>query len=184
MPNVVRLYPSDVWLPDLKELCFNFLTRFSKYRGGRYLAFRDGYIGTADKPGRIVKEYHKSVDKLKDKIFTSHADGERINYHKIAALYILSFMKYEPFCLDFPDEAKKPERNWRVQLANEYFSIPFLEAVFKAGNKTIAKELQMDDKHQKELVKMLYEHKRKITIIEPLSFAFIIEQIEQNYFLS
>ena len=174
MPKVVRLYPSDVWLPDLNALCLDFQKRFSEYPGDRFLAFRDKYVGTADKPGRIVKEYHKSVDKLKDKIFTSRADKEYIDYHKIASLYILSFLKHKPFCLDIPDETKKPRISWRIKLANEYFSIPFLEAVFKAGHNTINRELQMANNYESEFIKMLYEHKQKITILEPLSFAHII----------
>jgi hypothetical protein len=180
----VRLYPSDVWLPDIKSLCFNFQKRFSEYPGGRFLAFRDKYVGTVDKPGKIVKGYHKSVDKLKEKIFGPNTNKEHIDYYKIAALYIISFLKHEPFCLDIPNETKKLRISWRIKLANEYFSIPFLEAVFKAGNNAINGELRMDDHYEKEFIKMLYEHKQKITILEPLAFAHIIYQIEQKYFLS
>ena len=183
MPYVTRLYPSDVWLPDVNKLCFNFQKRFSRFPGGRFLAFHDKYVGTADNPGKIVKSYHKSVDKLKDKIFSSRADKEYIDYHKIAALYILSFLEHKPFCLDIPDETKNPDICWYVELANEYFSIPFLEAVFKAGNNTIDRQLRMPDNYQREFIKMLFEHKEKITILEPLAFAHIIYQIEQNYFL-
>jgi hypothetical protein len=184
MPKVMRIYPSDVWLPDLTVLCFNFQKHFSEYPGGRFLAFRDEYVGTEDKPGKIVKDYHESVDKLKGKIWGPHANEEHINYHKIAALYILSFLKHKPFCLDIPVETKKPEISWRVKLANEYFSIAFLEAIFKAGNNTIDGELQMDARDESEFIKMLYEHKQKTTILEPLPLAFIIKLIEQSYFVS
>jgi len=182
MPKLMRLFPSDVWLPDLKVLCFNFQDRFSKFPGGRFLAFHDKYIGTADNPGRIVKSYHKSVDKLKNKIFSSSADKEYIDYHKIASLYILSFLEHKPFCLDIPGETKNPKISWYVKLANEYFSLSFLEAVFKAGNNTIDRQLQMDDKYKKDFIKTLYEHKQKTTILEPLSFAHTIFLIEQYYF--
>jgi hypothetical protein len=190
MSSVLRLYPSDVWLADLIVLCQNFQKRFSEYPGGRFLVFLDEYIGiidklgTVDKPGKIVKEYHKSVDKLKEKIFGSHANIGHIDYHKIAALYILSFLKYKPFCLDIPNETKNPRMSWRVKLANEYFSIAFLEAVFKAGNKTIDKELKIDKKYESEFIKMLYEHKQNKTKLEPLTFAHVIYQIEQKYFLT
>jgi len=183
MPDVVRLYPSDVWLSDLIVLCYNFQKRFSKFPGGRFLAFHDKYIGTADNPGRIVKSYHKSVDILKNKIFSSRANKEYADYHKMASLYILSFLEHKPFFLDIPDETKNPEISWYVELANEYFSIPFLEAVFKAGNNTIDRQMKMNDKYKKDFIKMLYEHKQRITILEPLSFAHTIFLIEQNYFL-
>lgn len=181
-PKAVRLFPSDVWLQDLMILCHDFQKRFIAFPGGRFLAFHDKYIGTADNPGRIVKSYHKSVDKLKNKIFSTHAGKEYIDYHKIAALYILSFLEHKPFCLDIPDDTKNPKISWYVELANEYFSLSFLEAVFKAGTNTFDKELQLAD-YKSEFIKMLFEHKVKKTILEPLSFAQTIFLIEQNYFL-
>jgi len=60
-------FPSDEWILDIKNLCYRFQKRLAKTSGGQYLVFRDD-IGTKEKPGRIVKEYHKNVDLLKEKI--------------------------------------------------------------------------------------------------------------------
>jgi hypothetical protein len=154
------------------------------FPGGRFLAFHDKYIGTKEKPGRIVKEYHKTATSLKNKIYGSNANKEHIDHHKITALYILSFLKYKPFYLDIPNETKKPKECWHVKLANEYFSLPFMEAVFKANNKTTKKELQIEENYKKDFIKMLFEHKENITKLEPLAFADTIYHIEQRYFLS
>jgi hypothetical protein len=183
MSSVLRLYPSDVWLPDLIVLCQDFQRRFSEFPGGRFLVFHDKYIGTVDKPGKIVKGYHKSVDKLKEKMFSPLANTHNIDYHKIAALYILSFLECKPFRLDIPKETKKPGISWYVMLANEYFSISFLEAVFKAGNNNFKRKLQIAECYKKDYIKMLFEHKQNITKLEPLTFAHVIYHIEQRYFL-
>jgi hypothetical protein len=189
MSSVQQFYPSDVWLPDLIVLCHNFHKRFSALPGGRFLVFHDKFIGTVDKsgkvdkPGIIVKRYHKYVDELKGKMFSPLTNTHNIDYHKIAASYILSFLECRPFRLDIPKETKKPGICWYVMLANEYFSIAFLEAVFKAGNNNFGKKLQIDEHYKKEFIKMLFEHKRNITKLEPLALAHIIYHIEQRYFL-
>ena len=108
MPDSEMKFGSDAWIPDIKNLCFDFLKNLQKRPGGKFLRFRD-YLGTSGKPGRIVKEYHKTVGILKNEIFTKDAYRAYIDYHKIASLYIRSFLKYKPFYLDIPEETKDIE---------------------------------------------------------------------------
>jgi hypothetical protein len=124
MEEDVSLFGSDSWIADINELCFNYLQNLQKRPEGRFLRFRDDLLGTEAKPGPIIEEYHGSVNKVKREIYGEKAKDSHIDYHKIAALYIRSFLIHWPFILDVPDETKYYEVCLYVKLANEYFSIP------------------------------------------------------------
>jgi len=136
-------FGSDIWIPEIKNLCFSFLEYLRKSPGGSFLYFRD-YLGTAEKPGRIVVEYHRTAKLLKNDIFGKDSSQSYIDYHKIASLYIRSFLKYKPFYLDIPKETKNIELCLQVKLANEYFSLPFLETIFRAWNNDFGGLLKID----------------------------------------
>jgi hypothetical protein len=179
--NGIR-FNSDIWIPEIKSLCFEFCKYLQQNRpGGRFIKFRDN-LGTTEKPGKIVREYHKTVKILKDKIFTKNADQSHIDYHKIASLYIRSFLKYKPFYLDIPKETNNVELCLQTKLANEYFAIPFLEAVFRAWNDDFERLLRLDENYRDNLIKLLYYYKNNITKFDPVSFSNTIYLIEQHYF--
>ena len=176
-------FGSDTWIVGLKILCFNFLKNLQKRPGGAFLKFRDD-LGTVEKPGRIVKEYHRTVTLLKKNIFGKDADHSLVDYHKIAALYIRSFLKFKPFFLDIPKETKTPDLCLYTKLPNEYFAIPFLDAVFRAGNEDYNRQLRMDPAYRDDFIKLLYHYKKDISLFDPVSFSNIIFLIEQQYFHS
>jgi hypothetical protein len=124
-------FNTDAWISDLKELCFNFLKYMKNKPGGKFLYFND-LIGDNNKPGVIIQEYHRKVKELKLNIFGGEADSDLIDYHKIGALYIRSFLKYRPFRLDIPKEIKEPGLCMYTNSPNEYFIIAFLQALFDA----------------------------------------------------
>jgi hypothetical protein len=172
---------SDIWIPEIKTLCLKFCKNLQKYPGGRFLKFRDD-LGTAEKPGKIVKEYHKTVRILKNKIFTKGATQSHIDYHKIASLYIRSFLKYKPFFLDIPKETTNPEQCLQVKLANEYFAISFLEVIFMAWNDDFEGKLILDENYRDNFIKLLHYYKNDIKKLDPVSFSNTIYLIEQTYF--
>jgi len=181
MSDTVSTFGSDRWIPDLKILCFDFLKNLQKRPGGRFLKFRDE-IGSIAEKGRIIKEYNKTAIIYKDAIYGGDANSKRIDHHKIAALYIRAFLKYKPFYFDVPDETKYFEVCLYTKLANEYFSIPFLAALFKSGNNDFDGKLEMDVTYKDQFIKLLYSYKKDIQNLNPLALSNIIYLIEQHYF--
>jgi len=174
-------FGSDNWIAGIKILCFDFLKNLQKRPGGVFLKFKDD-LGTAEKPGKIVKEYHRTAKLLKEVLFGKNAKQSFIDYHKIAALYIRSFLKFKPFFLDIPKETKTPDLCLYTMLPNEYFALPFLDAVFRAGNEDYNGQLRMDQAYKDDLIKLLYHYKNDISLLDPVSFSNIIFLVEQNYF--
>ena len=175
------IFGSDTWISEIKNLCFDFLKNLQKRPGGRFLRFRDD-LGTPEKPGRIVKEYHKTAKILKNKIFTKNAGQSYIDYHKIASLYIRSFLKYKPFYLDTPKETKDIELCLQTMLPNEYFAIPFLETIFRAWNDNFEGLLRLDQNYKDNFIKLLYHYRININRLDPVSFSNTIYLIERQFF--
>ncbi|MDR2630045.1 MAG: hypothetical protein LBC60_03890 [Spirochaetaceae bacterium] len=183
MAEDVSLFGSDSWIADINELCFDYLKNLQKRPGGRFLRFRDELLGTKAKPGPIIQEYHSSVTKAKMEIYGKNARDAHIDYHKIAALYIRSFLIHCPFISDIPNETKYYEVCLYVKLANEYFSIPFLAAVFKAWNHDCERALRMEPIYKDNFIKLLYRFKKDPDKLDYASLANMIYLIEQRYFL-
>jgi hypothetical protein len=133
--DIVSKFGTDEWLPKLSELCFNYQRNLQMRPGGQYLRFKYELLGTKEKPGAIVDYYHISVDKFKKDIYDIFAADSHIDHHKIAALYMRSFLSHQPFINDIPEQTKSPKLNMYAMLPNEYFVIPFLATVFKTGNR-------------------------------------------------
>jgi hypothetical protein len=174
-------FNSDIWIPELTNLCYEFLKRLKDYPGGRFVRFVD-YIGTADYPGKIVKEYHKTAISLKKNIFGNNFNQYNIDHHKIAALYIRSFLKFQPFTFDVPKETKEYEMCLQTKLPNEYFLLVFLEAVFRAWNDDFEGFLVLDKNYKNNFIKLLYHYKKNINSLDPLTFSNTIYLIEKQYF--
>jgi len=159
----------------------NFLAKMKKHPGGQYLCFRDD-LGTEGCLGKIVLEYHKTALELKVETYGKDAaDLSLINYHKIAALYICAFLKYQPFYFD-ECAPKKFETCLYTRLANEYFIIAFLEAIFKGWNDDFDAVLSLDPEFKIRFIKYLYRYKQNIALLDPVSFSEILNFIEQKYF--
>jgi hypothetical protein len=131
-----------------------------------------------------VEEYHSSVVSLKQQIFGANAPHSRLDHHKIAALYIRSFLKHRPFTLDIPAETKNEVRCLNTALSNEYFSIAYLAAMFKGWGENCNKTLQMNDgsRYKFDFIKLLYRYRKNINLLDPLALSNIIYLIEKHYF--
>jgi hypothetical protein len=173
---------SDIWIPDINNLCANFFETLQKQPGGRFIVFQ-GNIGTEQKPGKVVEEYHKSVEKLKKEIFGENADQSHIDRHKIAALYIRSFLIHKPLLLNIPKEEKNVKLCLLTKLPNEYLSMLLLTAIFRAWNNDFDGKLRMDPSYKGNFIKLLYHYEKNINSLDPLSLSNTIYLIEQRYFI-
>jgi len=173
-------FESDVWIPDIKYLCINFLNVLHHRPGGRYLKFKDYLLGTTERPGRIVIDYHYNVNLYKNEIFNK--DTGKVDYHKIVALYIRSFLKYKPFFFDEPKETKNVETCLYTEFSNEYFVIVLLEVMLKTWNEDFDSILKMDQNYQDEFIKLLFYYKEDINRFDMVSFSNTIFFIEQQHF--
>jgi len=175
-------YGSDEWIPHLNNLCFDVLKNFQKRNGGQFLSFRDKLIGTKENPGKIVEEYHASADSLKEGLFGDNAPNSHLDHHKISALYIRSFLIHQPFLLETPTEADKKKICLNTALANEYFSIAYLAAIFKGWNEKYDWVLAMEARYKFDFIKLLYSYKKDIKKLDPFALSNIICLIEKHYF--
>ena len=177
-------FGSDDWIPEIRNLCLNYIKTLQKYHGGRFLKFRDE-LGTVGKPGLLVTKYHKTATLLKNEIYGKKFNQSLIDHHKIAALYIYSFLKCEPFYLDIPDETKNIKLCLYTELPNEYFSISFLATSFRAWNNSNG-ILRINSEYSINFIKLLHHYKENIDNLDfiscILSLANIIYLIEQLYF--
>jgi len=172
-------FSSDTWINPLTDLCLEYLKFLQKKPGGQYLCFKKTLIGTEKEPGEIIKEYNRSIVLLRERLSINYIDR-----HKIAALYIRSFLKYCPFYFDVPVNIKYFESCLYTQLSNEYFSLPFLSAILKSFSSDFDKILRIDATYKDNFIKLLYRYKKNIDLLDPLALANIIDLIERCYFIN
>jgi hypothetical protein len=182
MDRKMSEFGSDSWIPDLQNFCLDFLTSLQKRPGGQFLCFKDELIGTIEKPGKLVKEYHSSAKSLKMEIFGNDAENSHLDHHKIAALYIRSFLIHKPFIHDIPPETKTFAHCLCTELPNECFSIAYLATIFKVWNDNDGFSLQMDSDYKIDFIKLLYRYEKDIKKLDPLALSNIICLIEKLFF--
>ena len=180
--EAVSEFGSDAWISSLHNLCFDFLKNLQKRPGGQFLRFQSGLLGTRENPGKIVEEYHQTASLFKQGIFGANAKQSHMDHHKIAALYIRSFLIHQPFMLDIPADTKKPELCLYTTLPNEYFAIVYLATIFKGANDQFNGKLQMTPVYTINFIKLLYHYKKNIERLDPASLSNILYLIEQHYF--
>jgi hypothetical protein len=182
MGEKVSEFGSDSWIKSLQNLCFDFLENLRTRPGGRFIHFKDELIGTIEKPGIIVKEYHSSANILKQELFGENAEQSHLDHHKIAALYIRSFLLHNLFIIDIPQETNDKSQCLITKLPNEYFSIVYLATIYKAWNNKFDWSLQMDIKYKFDFIKLLYRYKKDISKLDPLALSNIVYLIEKHFF--
>jgi hypothetical protein len=180
MSDVSR-FGSDKWLPDLNELCFDYLRNLEKRPGSKFVKFKDTLLGTAQNPGPIVQEYHDSATKFKVETYGAYVLDSHIDYHKIAALYIRAFLIHKPFVNDPP--ANYSDVSLLAKLPNECFSIPFLNVMFKAWNNDFNGKLRMTDPYRINFIKLLHHFLLSPETLDFVSLSNTIYLIEQQYFI-
>ncbi|MCL2293390.1 MAG: hypothetical protein FWC36_00760 [Spirochaetes bacterium] len=132
----------------------------------------------------LVKEaYYSNLQAFKKKAYGKNADENRIDNHKIIALYIKSFLEVSPFYL----EGSSNEPRTEIQSCpNEYFSFELMNLILTAWNEL--KEPICLKKEEKKWFIILLNHFRLNTInvnmLDVLSLSQIIYYIEDKYITS
>ena len=122
MSNNPKSTSRDFWWLTIKDIADNF----------EKMLIEDFGIVQLDnkKFTEALEMYELGWWKFKEHVYGRKAKEERIDLHKIIAIYVLSFLKTEPFHPSEPetdDDSKE-----MVFLANEYFSLVIVQGLIFA----------------------------------------------------
>ncbi|GBU23554.1 hypothetical protein R83H12_00168 [Fibrobacteria bacterium R8-3-H12] len=131
----------------------------------------------AKKLDKALEIYELGWWKFKEQVYKKRAKAERIDFHKIIAIYILSFLKAEPFRLSEPEsEADDKEVAF---LSNEYFCLA-IQMSENDKNWFIILLNNLKLKHL-ELNTRIISPDNKSDMADILSLAQIVYYIEKSY---
>jgi len=138
-----------------------------------------------------LKMYECGWWTFKEHVYGEAAEEEHIDRHKIASLYILSFLIKKPFQVSVGKESKKANKH--LLLANELFSLVILQTLLSAWNEN--KLFVMGENEKAWFIILLNLFKLKFEKSNPakisddpsnvtdlLSLAQVIYYIEKSYF--
>jgi len=177
---------SRIWWEKIKSLAAEFEKRINKKSN------KDEVFIQLDtkKLEEAFEMYECGWYTFKEHVYGEKADENRIDRHKIIALYILSFLTKRPFSVSFHPENKEVNKNFF--LANELFSFVVMRALLAAWNEN--KFFEINDKEKKWLMILFNLFKLKFIKSNPpkisddpssmtdfLSLAQIVYYIEKFY---
>ncbi len=184
MSDIPKCTSREYWWPTLRNIAHGFeQTLIKNYEGGQL---------DEQKFEEALKIYETGWWRFKEYVYRKKAKAERIDIHKIIAIYILSFLKTEPFCAGISET--KDDGKEHLFLANEDFCLAITLALIsaKAGRDEIF-QISKSDKDWfiillKNLNLKLKESNRHIIspdnpsdMVEVLSLSQIIYYIEKSY---
>ena len=126
MPDSPKSTSRYYWWPTIKDIANAFEKTLIE-------DFGIAQLDTA-KLDEALEMYERGWWSFKEQTYKKRAKEERIDPHKIIAIYILSFLKKEPFRPSEPeseDDDKEP-----VFLANEYFCLAIAQGIIHAEKKS------------------------------------------------
>ncbi|MDR1277551.1 MAG: hypothetical protein LBK02_02240 [Treponema sp.] len=180
MEQDISSFGSDTWFPHIESLFLAYLTNIQHRPGGRFVCLKKPILDV--KNGPLVKTYHELAARFKKEMFGEKSKDSFMDHHKIAALYIKAILITQPFFNDRPAETKIYEISWRSRLANEYFIIVYLSAIFKAWNGDCNKKLIIPQNYKRNLIKLFHHYLCTPQKLDVASLANTIYLIEQIYF--
>jgi len=164
-------FDSEIWWPPIEELAQKFVIYINKQSNeGR---------GTLEyKRLEMVKDtYYKNMTFFKKRIYGKDANKNRIDRHKIIALYIKSFLEISPF---YVKNHNSQNHSKVLACPNEYFSLHLMYLILTAWNKKEFKN-NMEETERKWFIILLNHFKLSINTLDILSLAQIIYYIEDKY---
>jgi hypothetical protein len=184
MPNNPQSASRDLWWPTIKNIANNFENTLIKNHGIVQL-------DTA-KLDKALEMYERGWWAFKEHVYKKRAKAERIDFHKIIAIYILSFLKTEPFHPSEPES--EDDGKELVFLANEYFCLAVAQGLICAETKS--KKIFQISKNDKNWLIILFNNIKlkhaelntsnispdnKSDMVDILSLAQIIYYLEKAY---
>jgi hypothetical protein len=164
----------DYWWPHIKLLAKSFEENLNKKGKGKSVRVKldDKKLDLA------LNRYVRKWAHFKSKIYGDNVDDKRIDRHKIIALYIECFLRESPFCVEC--FSKNESIDLPLMLANEFFSLSFLEVVINSWHgKT--ESFKMEAKEKKWFIILLNHFSLNPNALDILSLAQIIYYIEKPY---
>jgi len=184
MPDSPKCTSRGFWWSTIKDIAGNF---------EKFLIEDFGIVqlDTA-KLDEALEIYERGWWAFKEQVYKKKAKEERIDLHKIIAIYILSFLKKEPF---HPSEPESDDDGKElVFLANEYFCLVIVQGLIYAETKN-DKIFQMTENDKNWFIILLNNLKlkhaelntanispdNKSDMVDILSLAQIVYYIEKSY---
>jgi hypothetical protein len=184
MPNNPKSVSRDFWWPTIKNIADSFEKTLIEDFGIVQLDVK--------KLDEALEMYELGWWKFKEQVYKKRAKEKRIDLHKIIAIYILSFLKTEPFHSGEPESDDDDKEI--VFLANEYFSLAIVQGLIFAETRS-NKIFQMSENDKNWFIILLNNLKlknaelnapyilpdNKSDMVDVLSLAQIIYYIEKSY---
>lgn len=165
-------FPSEIWWPDIAHFADNFLDYVnSQEKNEPKISIEQ------NKMERVRGAYARNLKMFKRKIYGKEASNNRIDRHKIIALYIKSFLEVSPFHIE---NRKNLRRTIIHNCPNELFSMELMHLMLLSWNEKKCEILMTE--HEKDwFVKLLNHFKLEINALDVLSLAQIIYYIEDKH---
>jgi len=174
MKNEPR-FNSEVWWPHIEQLADSFVDYINKEQTKKNSKMK---ICKLKKWDEVVKNtYYKNLLPFKKGIYGKNVSENRIDRHKIIALYIKSFLEVSPFYVENLDNRNSTET---LICPNEHFSLQFMYLILMAWNKKKCK-IRMQDNEKKWFIILLNHFRLNINKLDVLSLSQIIYYIEDKY---
>ena len=170
--NIKYGFDSEIWWSDIACFADIFLEYINKQPGNSSIV--NLKIKGLDK---VKDVYFKNLMAFKNKVYGKKASENKIDRHKIIALYIKSFLETSPFRVDnYGNQNKSIIKS----CPNEYFSMELMFLILLAWNKKEC-EIHMEENERNWFIKLLNHYKLEISTLDVLSLAHIIYCIEDKY---
>jgi len=184
MPDSPKSTSRDFWWDTIKDIANAFEKSLIEDFGFVQLDIK--------KLNGALEMYERGWWSFKEQVYKKKAKEELIDLHKIIAIYILSFLKTEPF---HPSEPESDDDDKElVFLANEYFCLAIAQAIIRAETKS-DKIFQMSENDIDWFIILLNNIKlkhdelntsnispdNKSDMVDILSLAQIVYYIERLY---
>ena len=167
-------YNSEVWWPHIVRLADSFVDYINKEQAKKNSKME---VHKLKRMEEVKNTYYKNIIPFKKRIYGKDASENRIDRHKIIALYIKSFLEVSPFYVENYDNRTCTET---LNCPNEYFSLQLMYLILMAWNETKCK-IRMDKNEKKWFIILLNHFRLNINTLDVLSLAQIVYYIEDKY---
>jgi len=167
-------FNSEVWWPHIELLADSFFDYINKEQKKKASKME---IRKLKKLEEVKNTYYKNLMPFKKGIYGKKASENRIDRHKIIALYIKSFLEVSPFYVENFNNRHSTET---LNYPNEHFSLQLMYLILMAWNETKC-EIRMDKNEKKWFIILLNHFRLNINTLDVLSLAQIVYYIEDKY---
>jgi hypothetical protein len=178
----------DCWWPTIKRIAEQYEASLNK-KGNKDSVFIQF---NAERLNSALEMYERGWWNFKEHVYGKTAKEERIDRHKIIALYILAFLIKKPFSVSINPENKDINKR-PFLLANELFSLVVMQELIFAWNEK-NERFRMEENEKKWFIILLNYFNFKLTdqnkpfisekpsdMVDFLSLAQIVYYIEKSY---